>query len=205
MLYSSDIFPIFPTVPLERTPQNIARVSKYRAKPEDTTPIALSFIWTNSVYKWVYALVCHGLVCVRRRYSKCYPSPTKSPLSLQRLASCRGGQSLLVWLLEFTCPSVQTYICLPLKWVGSNDVCVSTPQCRELRKLRADSAEGETSAVSLSCPSLLSQAHTMFPGWLVPVILEAAGSFHGGLCSSQAHPRHYWPCMNRWELGEMWW
>ena len=145
--------PFFPTIPLERTPQTIARISKYRAKPEDTTPIALSFIWIISVEKWVYALVCHGLICVRRRYSKCYPSPTKSPLSLQHLSSCRGGEHLLVWLLEFTCLSAKTYIRLPPKWVGSSDACVSTPHCRELRKLRADSAEGKPSAVFLRCPS----------------------------------------------------
>ena len=107
--------PIFPTIPLERTPQTIARVNRHRTKPEDTTPIALSFIWIISVEKWVYALVCHGLICVRRRYSKSYPSPTKSPLSLPCLASCRGGESLLVWLLEFTCLSAKTYFPLPPK------------------------------------------------------------------------------------------
>ena len=37
--------PIFPTIPLERTPQTIARVNRHRTKPEDTTPIALSLIW----------------------------------------------------------------------------------------------------------------------------------------------------------------
>ena len=49
VLYSSNIFPIFPTIPLERTPQTIARMNKYRANPEDTTPIALSLIWAVSV------------------------------------------------------------------------------------------------------------------------------------------------------------
>ena len=49
VLYSSDIFAIFPTIPLERTPQTIERMSKYRTKPEDTTPIALSLIWTISI------------------------------------------------------------------------------------------------------------------------------------------------------------
>ena len=39
--------------------------------------------------------------------------PIKSPLSLQHLASCRGGESLLVWLPEFTCLSAKTYIPLP--------------------------------------------------------------------------------------------
>ena len=139
------------------------------------------------------------------RYSKSYPSPTKSPLSLQCPASCRGGERLLVWLLEFTCLSAKTYIHLPTKWVGSSDACVSTPHCRELRKLRADSAEGTPSAVSLSCLSYVSQAHTMFPWSLVPMILEAARDFHHGLFSSQAHHRHCWPTMNRSELGEMWW
>ena len=79
------------------------------------------------------------------------PQP-KSPLSLQHHASCRGGERLLVCLLEFTCLSAKTYIRLSLKWIGSSDACVSTPQYRELRKLRADSAEGEPSAVFWVAP-----------------------------------------------------
>ena len=64
-----------------------------------------------------------------------------------------------------------------LKGVGSSDACASTPWFREARKLRGDSAEGEPKAVSLSCPTQVSQAHTIFPGSLLPVILGAAASF----------------------------
>ena len=70
------------------------------------------------------------------------PPQPKSPLSLQHRASCRGGELLLVCLLEFTCLSAKTYIPLPLKWLWSSDAYVSTPQCREFRKLRADCRGG---------------------------------------------------------------
>lgn len=61
------------------------------------------------------------------------------------------------------------------KGVGSSDACTSTPWFREPRKLRGDSAEGEPKPVSLSCPTQVSQAHTIFPG-PVPVILGPAAS-----------------------------
>ena len=147
--------------------------------------------------------MCHGLICVRRRYSKCYPSPTKSPLSLQHLASCRGGEHLLVWLPEFTCLSAKTYVCLPHKSVGSSDACVLTPQCRELRKLRADSAEGGAQYCFFELP------HSGEPGPhhvpRIPVTCDPGNSSKllGSSLSPRLIPITVGPAMNRSELGEM--
>ena len=81
---------------------------------------------------------------------------------------------LLVWVQKLISPF--------LKGVGSSDAFASTPWFREARKLRGDSAEGEPKAVPLSCPTQVSQAHSIFPGSLLPVILGAAASFWDHLC-----------------------
>ena len=96
-------FPEFFNIRLKRIPQTITKVNKYGAKPEDTTPTVLSLIWMVSVLKWVHLFMCLGLISVRRTYSKSYPSPSKSPLSLQCLA---GSEVKKVWwfgYLKLTC------------------------------------------------------------------------------------------------------
>ena len=100
MIFSSDIFPFFPTNPLKRIPLTITNMNTYKAKLEDTTPNVMSVIWTVSVQKQVYSLMHHGLISVRERYSKSHSSPAKSPFSLQCLAGCGGGENLLVWLIK---------------------------------------------------------------------------------------------------------
>ena len=55
MIFSSDIFPFFPTNPLKRIPLTITNMNTYKAKLEDTTPNVMSVIWTVSVQKQVYS------------------------------------------------------------------------------------------------------------------------------------------------------
>ena len=84
-------------------PQNITKVYKDGAKPEDMTPPVLSLIRRISVLKWVYSRMCYGLISVRRRYSKYYPSPAKSPLSLQCLAGSEMKKVCWFGYLKLTC------------------------------------------------------------------------------------------------------
>ena len=98
---------IFPTITLKRIPQTITKVSKYGAKPEDTTPTVLSLIWTVSVLKRVHLFMCLGLISVRRTYSKSYPSPSKSPLSLQCFAGSEVKKVCWFGYLKLTCLSAE--------------------------------------------------------------------------------------------------
>ena len=87
---------------------NHNKVSKYGAKPEDTTPTALSLIWTASVFLFfggVHLFMCLGLISVRRTYSKSYPSPSKSPLSLQCFAGSEVKKVCWFGYLKLTCLS----------------------------------------------------------------------------------------------------
>ena len=46
MIFSSDIFPFFPTNPLKRIPLTITNMNTYKAKLENTIPNVMSVIWT---------------------------------------------------------------------------------------------------------------------------------------------------------------
>ena len=83
------------------------KVSKYGAKPEDTTANALSLIWTASVLKWVYLFMCLGLISVRRTYSNSYPSPVKSPLSLQCLTGSEVKKVCWFGYMKLSCLSAE--------------------------------------------------------------------------------------------------
>ena len=107
---------------------------------------------------------------------------------------------LLVWVQKLISPF--------LKGVGSSDACASTPWFREHRKLRGDSAEGEPKAVSLSCPTQVSQAHTIFPGSLRSWEQQRASGIISLSLSlslpSRLIPITVDPTMSKSELGEMW-
>ena len=115
---------------------------------------------------------------VRKRYSKSHSSSAKSCFSLHCLAGCGGGESLLVWLIEATCLSTKSL------HPFSPEMSRKQSQHPDFGKLRADSSEGEPSAVSVSCPTWVSQARIILPGFLLPVILGAAVSFQVGLSLS---------------------
>ena len=87
---------------------------------------------------------------------KILPSPIKSPL--QYLSGSEVKKVCWFGYMKLSCLSVESLNLSSPKWEGSSDACVWTPWFREPGKLRADSAEGDPSAVSLSCPTQVTHS-----------------------------------------------
>ena len=80
---------------------NHNKVSKYGAKPEDTTPTALSLIWTASVFfeMSLFIFVPCANKC-QENILKLVPFPSQEPIVFTMSYWLRREESLLVWLLE---------------------------------------------------------------------------------------------------------
>ena len=158
-----------------------------------------------SVLKWVHLFMCLGLISVRRTYSKSYPSPSKSPLSLQCLA---GSEVKKVWwfgYLKLTCLCAENVHLSSLQMSSKQWCLCVTRWFRQPRKLRADSAKGEAQCCFFELP------HSGEPGPhhvpRIPVTHDPGNSSKLiGSCFS-LFPRVISitvdPAMNRSELGEM--
>ena len=87
---------------------------------------------------------------------KLLPLPSQEPFVFTMSYWLRGEESLLVWLHEVKLSKCRKLKSLfPLnEWEG----VMFVSQHPNLGKLRADSAEGEPSAVSLSCPFQVSHS-----------------------------------------------
>ena len=81
---------------------------------------------------------------------KILPSPTKSPLSLQCLSGSEVKKVCWFGYLKLSCLSAKNLNLFP---PNEREAVMLVSQHPNLGKLRADSAEGEPSAVSLSCPT----------------------------------------------------
>lgn len=119
--------------------------------------------------------VCLGPNKCQEILKKILASPAKSLFSLQCLADYRRWKSLLTWLPKLLVWVQKAYIPFP-KGVG---LVMLVPQHPDLGSLGSweETLQREPKPVSLSCPTQVSQAHTIFPGSLLPVILGAAASF----------------------------
>ena len=149
--------------------------------------------------------MCYGLISVRRRYSKSYPSPAKSPLSLQCLVGLEMEKSLLVWLLETNLSKCRK--CTSLFPSNEQQAVILVCQHPDLKpgKLRADSAEGGAQSCFFELP------HSGEPGPhhvpRIPVTCEPRNSSKLLGLSLSLSPRLIpiivGPAMNRSELGEV--
>ena len=101
MMFSSDIFLNFSYYHTQRIPQTITKLNKYGAKPEDTTPTALSLIWTASVFfeMSLFIFVPCANKC-QENILKILPLSIEEPIVFTMFCWLRGEESLLVWLHE---------------------------------------------------------------------------------------------------------
>ena len=169
------------------------------------TPPVLSLLWRISVLKWVYSFMCYGLISVRRRYSKSYPSPARSPLSLQCLAGSEMEKVCWFGYLKLTCLCAENVHLSSLQMSSKQWCLCVTHWFRQPRKLRADSAKGEAQCCFFELP------HSGEPGPhhvpRIPVTHDPGNSSRLlGSCFSlfpRVIPITLDPAMNRSELGEM--
>ena len=160
------------------------------------TPPVLCLIRRISVLKWVYSFMCYGLISVRRRYSKSYPSPAKSHLSLQCLAGSEMEKVCWFGYLKLTCLCAENmYLFSPQMSSKQWCLCV-THWFRQPRKLRVDSAEGRSQCYFFELPrlgkpgpyhvpritvtrdpgnssKLLGSCFSLFP-WVMPITVDPA-------------------------------
>lgn len=113
---------------------------------------------------------------------KILPSRAKSAFSLQCLAGCGGGESLVVWLLEVTYLSAESLHPSSPK-MSRKQCCMSQhPDLGNLQNCEQTAEGSPVQSPRLGGPGL------HHPPWL-PVILEIAASFQDVL-SPRLNRRH---------------